>query len=42
MRLVVEVSDELHQRLRERAVKEGRPLAAIVREVIEKYLKKGV
>lgn len=38
--MVVEVSDDLHQRLKKQAKEEGRPLARVVREVLEKYLKK--
>jgi predicted DNA-binding protein len=38
MRLIIEVRDELHQRLKEQAQAEGRPQSAIVRELIEMYL----
>lgn len=40
MRLIVEVRDELHQRLKTQAQAEGRPQSAIVRELIEMYLEK--
>lgn len=40
MRLIIEVRDELHQRLKSQAQAEGRPQAAIVRELIEKYLER--
>ena len=40
MRMVVEISDELHDRLKAQAKVEGRPFSRIVRQVIEVYLKK--
>jgi len=40
LRLVIEVKEELHERLKERASKEGRTQSAIVRRLIEDYLKK--
>ena len=40
MRLIVEVRDQLHQRLKTQAQAEGRPQSAIVRELIEQYLEK--
>ena len=39
MRMVVEVSDELHGRLKKQAKVEGRPLSKVVREMAEDYLK---
>ena len=38
--MVVEVSDDLHGRLKQQAKSEGRPLAKVVRAMIEEYLKK--
>lgn len=38
MRLIIEVRDALHERLKVQAQAEGRPQAAIVRELIERYL----
>jgi predicted DNA-binding protein len=38
MRLIVEVRDELHKRLKAQAQAEGRPQSAIVRELISIYL----
>lgn len=39
-RVVIEVRDELHERFKEQARKEGRPQVVILREIIEAYLKK--
>jgi predicted transcriptional regulator len=38
--MVVEISDELHDRLKKQAKDERRPLSRIVREQLEQYLKK--
>lgn len=38
MRLIIEVRDELHRRLKAQAQAEGRPQSAIVRELIAVYL----
>ena len=40
MRMVVEVSEDLHGRLKQQAKSEGKPLAKVVRQMIEEYLKK--
>jgi|WetSurSiteA1Bulk_404760.scaffolds.fasta_scaffold39427_3 predicted DNA-binding protein len=40
MRMVIEMPDELHARLKKRAHDEDRPLAKIVRELIKEYLEK--
>jgi len=40
MRMVIEMPDELHARLKKQAHDEDRPLAKIVRELIKEYLEK--
>ena len=40
MRMVIEVSDDLHASLKQRAREEDRPLARIVRELIKEYLER--
>ena len=37
--MVIEVTDDLHTRLKARAKAEGRPLSKVVREMAEDYLK---
>lgn len=40
MRMVIELPDELHARIKKQARDEDRPLAQIVRELIKEYLEK--
>lgn len=40
MRMVIEIPDELHARLKRQAHAEDRPLAQIVRELVKEYLEK--
>ena len=40
MRMVVEISEELHGRLKKKAKTDGRTVVSVLRELIEKYLEK--